>query len=97
MEGCRWGGQNLQLKEVQRLMKKKNFVINGVVITLKANCARMSDAGPCQHKHRDLLFVTDCQKRTGRVLARGWPTFRGIVVKSPSTPTAIAIVTPSWF
>jgi hypothetical protein len=23
MEGCRWEGQNLQLKEVQRLMKKK--------------------------------------------------------------------------
>jgi hypothetical protein len=25
MEGCRWEGQNLQLKEVQRLMKKKNL------------------------------------------------------------------------
>ena len=23
MEGCRWEGQNLQIKEVQRLMKKK--------------------------------------------------------------------------
>ena len=23
MEGCRWEGQNLQLKEVQRLMKNK--------------------------------------------------------------------------
>jgi hypothetical protein len=30
MEGCRWEGQNLQLKEVQRLMKKnvhKHFEI----------------------------------------------------------------------
>jgi hypothetical protein len=23
----------------------------------------MSDAEPCQHKHGDLLFVTECQKR----------------------------------
>ena len=27
MEGCHWEGQNIQLKEVQRLMKKKPDII----------------------------------------------------------------------
>ena len=33
MEGCRWEGQNLQLKDVQRLMKKNVILLNEWVIT----------------------------------------------------------------
>ena len=31
MEGCRWEGPNLQLKEVQRLMKKKLLVYKAIL------------------------------------------------------------------
>ena len=50
MEGCRWEGQNVQLKEVQRLMKKNQQDATLLYLLISTDALHVSGGSSAHHQ-----------------------------------------------